>query len=98
MQTQTFKLAQIAISPEGINELPNKLWPFIWHFIKQGKWPILLLMVLEGIAVGLNSLAPLFYREMVNSFSQPEQMDWNRTLWLFVTMVGTLFVLQPIVS
>ena len=39
----------------GLKSLPNTLAAFIWFFIRQVKWPLILFLVLESITVGLNN-------------------------------------------
>ncbi len=37
------------LSPKGVESLPNKLWPFIWSFVKQVKVPTIAIAAIEGI-------------------------------------------------
>ena len=62
-----FHLAIDRIPKEGLAPLPNKLVPFIWYFVKQLKWPILALIVIEGIYAANASLMFWYVGELVEN-------------------------------
>jgi ATP-binding cassette subfamily B multidrug efflux pump len=88
-------LIDVAPHPDGVQPLPNRLGPFLWYFLRQGRWPLLLIMLLEGVAVGLNQTAPLFYKQLVTLMSAPGGLDVQQALGFFLLMIGVLFVLHP---
>jgi ATP-binding cassette, subfamily B, multidrug efflux pump len=96
--TRPWALIDVAPHPDGVQPLPNRLGPFLWYFLRQGKWPLLLIMLLEGVAVGLNALAPLFYKQLVTLMSAPGGLDGPQALGFFLLMIGVLYVLQPLFS
>lgn len=53
------------LPPEGLHSLPDKLWPFIWFFIRQVKLPIISIAVAEGIAAFLISTMFWYVGELV---------------------------------
>lgn len=83
-------------APAG-SSLPNKFWPFIAHYWGQAWAPVLLLLVVEALSVMLNTLPPLFYREMIDSVNAATP-DWQHITTLFITLVGVCYLLQPLVA
>jgi ATP-binding cassette subfamily B multidrug efflux pump len=57
----------------GLKKLPTKLLPFIWFFIKQVKWPLLLFLFIEAIAVACFNLTPFFIREFTDILTEIEK-------------------------
>lgn len=96
--TRPWALIDVAPHPDGVQPLPNRLGLFLWYFLRQGKWPLLLIMLLEGVAVGLNQTAPLFYKQLVTLMSAPEGLDGPQAVGFFLLMIGVLYVLQPLAT
>ena len=56
------------LPPEGLDRLPNRVWPFLWFFMRQIRGRFIALCLL-GICAGiLSSLAPFFFGKIVGSF------------------------------
>ncbi len=85
------------LPPEGLNRLPNKVWPFLWFFMRQIKARFFAMAAL-GVGAGvLGSLAPYFFGRIVGAFIDSDNRDaiWERLatpLTLYVTLV---LVLSP---
>ncbi|HEY8964025.1 MAG TPA: hypothetical protein VIN59_06150, partial [Alphaproteobacteria bacterium] len=80
------------LPPEGLSHLPDRLWPFIWFFIRQikGRFTALLLI---GIVAGVcANLGPYFFGQMIGVFTETtdKAQIWNnlqQPLTLYIALV-----------
>ena len=73
---------------QGVEALPDKLWPFIWFFVGQHKTPVFLVLFFLGLAAVCQALVPLFLGEIVDIFSTAEaRQKLAGIAWLMVLLV-----------
>jgi len=76
---------------DGITELPTKLYPFIWYFIRQVKGPTLAIAVTEGLFAVLISVMFWYVGALVEQGDYGTAMLWLGGALLLVRFVtGTL--------
>lgn len=79
------------LPPEGIDQLPTKLLPFMWFFIKQVKGPVLTIAITEGIFAVLISVMFWYVGELVGQAQYAQATLWlGAALLLLRFVVGTL--------
>lgn len=79
--------------PHGgkVDYLPNKLWPFIWFFVRQVKVPTFGIAITEGIFAALISVMFWYVGELVKEGNYTLAMLWAGGAMLTVRFViGTL--------
>jgi len=82
------------LPPEGLKILPNKVWPFIWFFLRQIKGRFAVLMALGVVAGMLSSSAAFFFGQMINVFvTTPQGGD----IWPALQTPFTLYVIFVLV-
>lgn len=74
---------------ENINQLPDKLVPFCWFFIKQLGWPLLVSYVAITIAYIILSCFPLFASQLVQLL---EENAHNENLWIAIKPLAIKFI------
>lgn len=83
------------LPPEGITELPTKLWPFIWYFVRQVKWPTLGIAVTESIYALLVSAMLWYVGELVEKTDYTSAMVWLGSalllIYFFTNVVTEVF-------
>ena len=62
-----FEMVSIEGAPEG--PPPNRLWPFIWHFVRQIKGLLLVLLVLEACSAAGSTMIPVMIGWLSNDIS-----------------------------
>lgn len=55
------------LPPEGIESLPDRLWPFIWFFLRQVKGLLILIMVMEFVVAASVSLMFWYVGQLVRA-------------------------------
>ncbi len=76
---------------EGIKDLPTKLYPFIWYFIRQVKGPTLGIAITEGIFAVLISVMFWYVGALVEQGDYGAAMLWLGGALLLIRFVtGTL--------
>ena len=79
------------LPPEGIDQLPTKLLPFMWFFIRQVKGPVLTIAITEGIFAVLISVMFWYVGELVGQAQYAQATLWlGAALLLLRFVVGTL--------
>jgi len=82
------------LPPEGLQSLPNKVWPFIWFFLRQIRGRFAVLMALGIVAGILSSSAAFFFGQMINVFvTTPQGTD----IWPALQTPFTLYVIFVLV-
>ncbi len=77
-------------SPEG--PPPARLWPFIWHFVRQIKGFLLVLLVLEASVAAGATMIPVMIGWLVNDISaSAATRDVLSRPWLWRIAVPVLF-------
>ncbi len=77
--------------PEGLDNLPTKLWPFIWFFARQVKVPLYAIAITEGIFALMISVMFWYVGELVAQEEYTAAMLWLGAAILAVRLViGTL--------
>jgi ATP-binding cassette subfamily B multidrug efflux pump len=59
-----FRIVPLEGSPNG--PPPARLWPFVWHFVRQIKWLLAVLLVLEACAAAGSTMIPVMIGWLVN--------------------------------
>ncbi len=75
--------------PQAGGCLPDKLWPFIWYFVKQIKLALLLILFLNITMSCLYTLTPRYVKVFIDAFdaeSNPDEI-WDRLAWPFTEFV-----------
>ena len=92
------KFKTVDYLPEGSLELPTKLIPFIWHFVRQMKLAFFVLFILFGLSSAAWALIPYYIGEIVNVMEQyaSNPADAWDDLWPVLLMfVLVCFAIQP---
>ena len=86
-----FRIDIDRMPPEGIDKLPDKLYPFIWYFIRQVKGPTFAIAFTEGIFAVLISVMFWYVGALVEQGDYGEAMLWLGAALLLIRFVtGTL--------
>ncbi len=79
------------IPADGIDRLPDELWPFIWYFLRQVKGPATVIAVTEGLFAALISVMFWYVGALVEDGQYGAAMLWLGAALLAVRFVtGTL--------
>ncbi|MBL8640122.1 MAG: ABC transporter ATP-binding protein [Alphaproteobacteria bacterium] len=71
--------------------LPHKLWPFVFYFVKQVRWPVAALAVLWNFGAIMYSLIPLAIGKVAGSLTTSDlQNGWEQFIFFNVLMVASL--------
>ena len=84
-----------------IADMPTAgMWAFIWFFVRQVKWPLLLIVVLHLLSSLIFASGPYFIKELVDGFEQTDHPSdiWDAFGWSLPAFIGLYLVLQPILS
>ncbi len=74
------------------------LWPFYWHFIRQGRWLVVALFIFGGLIAMLDVTIPAFIGRVVGLVSTHAPAGFLRDTWpQLLTMAGVLLLLRPLV-
>lgn len=83
---------------ENVPNLPKKLWPFIWYFVRQMKLQLSFVLVLFLISNVFVAITPYFVQLMVEGFentqNNPEEIFENLK-WVIAFFLVFMCVLQP---
>ena len=63
----TFEIISLEGAPDG--PPPTSLWPFVWHFVRQIKGLLLVLLVLEACVAAGSSMIPVMIGWLVNDIT-----------------------------
>ncbi|MCB9973245.1 MAG: ABC transporter ATP-binding protein [Rhodospirillales bacterium] len=82
--------------PDGGVQLPDKLWPFLWYFIRQAKWQFALIAFFSISATALMSMTSYFIKLFVDALDgiQDREQMWTELSGLIILGVGLCVVLQ----
>jgi ATP-binding cassette subfamily B multidrug efflux pump len=84
-----------------IADMPTKgMWAFIWYFVRQVKWPFLIIAAIQLFSSGLEALGPYFIKVMVDSFQAVDdpQTIWEEFGWVLWGFIGLFLFMQPITA
>lgn len=83
--------------PENSGQLPSKLLPFIWHFIRQQKWQWLSILVMFAISNALVAAFPYFIKLLIEAFETAGNQEELLQLifWPAFWCVFLLLIFQP---
>ncbi|HRC26233.1 MAG TPA: ABC transporter ATP-binding protein [Alphaproteobacteria bacterium] len=87
------------LPPDGVARLPNRLWPFIWFFLKQARSAFIAIALLNGLAHVIDAMVPWFIGRIIDEINMGEP----RTIWLRIggmaAWVGFLYlILSPVLG
>jgi ATP-binding cassette subfamily B multidrug efflux pump len=92
------KFKTVDYLPNEHVDLPKKLLPFIWHFVRQMKFAFVMLFILFGLSSAAWALIPYYIGEIVNVMEQNSQNPVDAWVSLFpiLIMFGIVcFAVQP---
>lgn len=83
---------------EDVPQLPNKLLPFIWYFVRQMKKQLGLILLFFMISHAFVALTPYFVKIMVEGFEtasdQPQEL-FNIMFWPIMFFLFFMMLFQP---
>ncbi|MCB9965349.1 MAG: ABC transporter ATP-binding protein [Rhodospirillales bacterium] len=84
--------------PAGGVQLPNRLGPFLWYFLRQAKWQLLVIMLLFTLSTVSMSLTSYFIKIFVDILGQVENRSsmWEDIIWVATGWLGICVVLQSV--
>jgi len=84
--------------PKDDAPLPNTLWPFIWYFVKQVKWVLLVVSICYVISTTLLSLTSYFVKLFVDALDtiDDRSMMVDEIFWVATGYVVFCVVLQSV--
>lgn len=84
-----------------IRDLPShSMWAFIWFFVRQVKWPIVVIMIIQIFSSLFEAIGPYFIKIMIDGFQiakTPEGI-WSAFGWALPAFIVLHLVLQPILA
>ncbi len=84
-----FEIIQLEGDPKG--PPPPKLWPFIWHFVRQIKGLLIVLLALEALVAAGQTMIPVMIGWLVNDIAAArETRDVLSNPWLLHIAVPVL--------
>lgn len=86
------------LPPEGLQKLPDRVWPFIWFFLRQIKGRFALLAALGIGGAVMHTTSSFFFGQIVEAFvSTPAGSNiWATMAWPLALYVGAVLVLAPV--
>lgn len=89
---------QVDQLPEGGIHLPDRLLPFIWFFLRQGKKQFAVIIAASVIATSFLSLMPYFIKLFVDALDGIENKDTSFTplIWVSLSFIAFPVILQSI--
>ncbi|MCB1539102.1 MAG: ABC transporter ATP-binding protein, partial [Alphaproteobacteria bacterium] len=83
--------------PDGMTYLPDRVWPFLWFFMRQIRARFFTMVALGVCAGILGSLAPYFFGRIVGAFidSDDRAAIWRHLATPLGLYVGLVLVLSP---
>lgn len=83
-----------------LSNLPNGLWSFVWFFVRQIKWPLFFMALIQLFSSGLEAMGPYFVKVMVDSFQHVESKGdiWLAFGWVLPAFIILYLILQPVTS
>ncbi|MDD9912101.1 MAG: ABC transporter ATP-binding protein, partial [Alphaproteobacteria bacterium] len=96
--TQLSKVVVLEQPPEGISRIPDKLWPFIWFFLRQYRWSFLAIALCFVVSTTLMSSSSYFIKLIVDTLGQTGSRADIITdvFWIFAGYVLLCGVMQSI--
>lgn len=94
------KLVPVDYMPEKVPNLPSRLGPFIWYFIRQFKAQFVTILCVWGVSNAILASKPYFFKLFVEAFEMAETKDAVMGL-LFVPLVVfvvLVLIIQPILA
>jgi ATP-binding cassette subfamily B multidrug efflux pump len=86
----SFEIISIEGSPDG--PPPSRLWPFIWHFVRQIRGLLVALLVLEACVAAGATMIPVMIGWLTNDIAASgETRDVLNHPWLWRTALPILF-------
>ena len=78
-------------------ELPNRLFPFMWHFLRQVKWPVAYMTAIFLLSSSVEALMYYFIKILIDGFNTATTPDELRDilLWPAIVFVVVVMILQP---
>jgi ATP-binding cassette subfamily B multidrug efflux pump len=96
------KLHHIDITslPEAVPNLPNKILPFIWYFLRQIKGPLAYVVLVSLASSSLEAVQYYFIKVLVDAFQKAKDAAALHEALLWPTVFFVVFVLiaQPVLA
>jgi ATP-binding cassette subfamily B multidrug efflux pump len=85
------------LPPDGVARLPDRLWPFLWFFLKQARSAFIAIALLNGLAHIIDAMVPWFIGRIIDEINAGEP----RTIWPRIggtaALIGFFYlVLSPV--
>ena len=92
------KLKKVDHLPEGDLDIPDRLLPFIWFFVRQMKGQFLLVLTLFGLSNILVAAFPFTFKLFADAFKNVEEGAnlFSEFVPLSIWVVLIFFIIQPI--
>jgi ATP-binding cassette subfamily B multidrug efflux pump len=87
--------------PEGgMKPIPDRLWPFIWYFVRQMKGQFSAILVVFALSALILAMIPYFMQVFVEGLGQVDDRSqiWSELYWPLVLFVSLVLVIQPILA
>lgn len=90
----------VAALPEAVPNLPNKLLPFLWYFLRQAKPQLFFMLLVFALSNGLDTLQFYYIKVLLDGFDRARDVDELLTnlFWPIVSFVTLVLILQPIIA
>jgi len=88
------------LPPDYGRPIPEKLMPFIWHFVRQMKMQFILIFILFSLSAIILSIIPYFIQVFVEALEQVESKEdvWSALQWPIIGFFSFILVIQPILA
>ncbi len=85
--------------PDNLDALPDKLWPFMWFFLRQFRWALYGFIIFYTFTSALTALIPLFVSNIVAVFEQdfPKDQLWDALEPTIIAFVLWVIILDSII-
>jgi ABC-type multidrug transport system fused ATPase/permease subunit len=95
-----FQFIKVDHLPESdVVQLPNKLLPFIWYFVRQAKWQYAAISgsyIVSTTLMGLTSYFIKLFIDALEATADRSQM-WDNIFWIVMGYVGLCVILQSVI-
>jgi len=84
-----------------VRDMPShSMWAFIWFFIRQAKWPILAITIVQIFSSLFEAIGPYFIMVMVDGFQSVDNPDdiWREFGWALPAFIILHLIMQPILA
>ncbi len=86
--------------PEAVPNLPTRLIPFIWYFMRQGKWQFAFMAVVFALSHSMEALQYYFIKVLIDGFNETSSAQELLHLLAVPMFFFVVFVLvgQPVLA